>query len=55
MIVFKTKGHPSITMLGDHAAKVLEMMGYGHETPSAIGADDVSKALQNLKNSQYLE
>jgi hypothetical protein len=51
MVTFKTRAHASIPMLGDVAAKMLEMMGFGSNVPGAIVADDVPRALENLQKA----
>ena len=50
LITFKTKSYANITMFGDVAAKLLEMMGYGTSVPGAIISDDVPRALNNLRS-----
>ncbi len=51
LITFKTKSYANITMFGDVATKMLEMMGYGTSVPGAIISDDVPQALSNLRSS----
>ena len=48
-ITFKSSAHANITMLGDVGVKMLEMMKFGTSVPGAVNAEDVSKALDNLK------
>ena len=48
-ITFKTKAHASITMLGEDGSRMLEMMGFGTSVPGAIDADDIGRALANLR------
>ena len=48
LITFKTKSYANITMFGDVATKMLEMMGYGSSVPGAIVSADVAQALGNL-------
>ncbi len=48
LITFKTKSYANITMFGDVATKMLEMMGYGTSVPGAIVSADVAQALGNL-------
>ena len=38
-------------MLGDVAERMLEMMGFGKDVPGAIDAEDVPRALENLRNA----
>jgi len=49
LITFKTKAYANITMFGDVGKKMLQMMGFGDMVPGAINADDVPRALQNLR------
>ena len=48
LITFKTKSYANITMFGDVATKMLEMMGYGTSVPGAIVSADVAQALGKL-------
>ena len=50
LITFKTKSYANITMFGDVATKMLEMMDYGISVPGAIISEDVPQALTNLRN-----
>ena len=50
LIKFKTTAsYPEITMFGEVARKLLEMMGRSGKVPSAISAEDVPGALQSLR------
>ena len=49
LITFKTSAYADIIMFGDVGLELLEMMGFGKAVPGAIGAADVSQALQNLQ------
>lgn len=50
LITFKTTAsYPEITMFGEVALKLLEMMGRRGTVPSAIGAQDIPLALQSLR------
>ena len=50
LVKFKTTAsYPEITMFGDVALKLLEMMGRRGTVPSAIGAEDIPEALQSLR------
>ena len=49
LITFKTKSYANITMFGDVATKLLKMMDFGVSAPGAIIAEDVPRALGNLK------
>ena len=51
LIRFKTTAaYPEITMFGEVALKLLEMMGRRGTVPSAIGAEDIAQALQLLRD-----
>ena len=50
-VTFKSKAYANITMLGEVAEQMLEMMGYGKAVPGAIDAADVPRALENLERS----
>ena len=50
LITFKTTAsYPEITMFGEVALKLLEMMGRRGTVPSAIGAEDIPQALESLR------
>lgn len=50
LVRFKTTAaYPEITMFGDVALKLLGMMGRRDTVPSAIGAEDIPRALQSLR------
>ena len=49
LITFKTSAYANIIMFGDVGLELLEMMGFGKAVPGAIGAADVSQALENLQ------
>lgn len=49
LITFRCKAAASITMFGDVAVKLLEMMGQSGTAPGAIQGDDVARALANLR------
>ncbi len=48
-VTFKTKAYANITMLGQVAGQMLDMMGFGKAVPGAIDAADVPQALENLE------
>ncbi len=50
-VTFKTKSYANITMLGQVAAQMLDMMGFGKAVPGAIDAADVPRALENLEQA----
>lgn len=49
LVTFHTKRHADITMFGDIAKHLLELMGHSGTVPSAIKADDVPAALARLE------
>ena len=49
LITFKTTAYANITMFGDVGRKMLGMMGFGDSVPGAIRAEDVPRALANLR------
>ena len=50
LITFKTTApYPEITMFGEVAVKLLEMMGRSGKVPSAISAEDIPEALASLR------
>ena len=49
LITFKSRAYANITMFGDVGLKMLEMMALGTSVPGAIGAADVERALDNLR------
>jgi hypothetical protein len=49
LVTFRTKAYPDITMFGDVAKQLLELMGQSGAIPSAIKADDVSAVLTRLE------
>ena len=50
LIKFKTTAnYPDITMFGEVALKLLEMMGRSAKVPSAISAGDIPVALKSLR------
>ncbi|GIU02190.1 DUF1840 domain-containing protein [Shewanella algidipiscicola] len=48
LVTFKTKYYSDITMFGDVATRLLQMMGHSTIVPGAIAAADVPAALQKL-------
>lgn len=51
LVTFKCNAYANITMLGDIAVRLLNMMGNSGTVPGAILAEDVSRALSLLKNA----
>ncbi len=49
LVTFKSKAHGDITMFGDVALKLIQIMGHGGSVPGAIGADEVASALERLR------
>ncbi|NNE62866.1 MAG: DUF1840 domain-containing protein [Gammaproteobacteria bacterium] len=49
LVTFKSKSYPNITMFGDVARRMLELMDFGSRVPGAIVASDVPVALVNLQ------
>ena len=49
LITFKTPVHADITMFGDVAKALIELMGHSGSVPGAILAEDVPRALERLR------
>lgn len=49
LITFKTPVHADITMFGDVAKALIQLMGHSGTVPGALLAEDVPAALQRLK------
>ena len=49
LVTFKCSAYADITMFGDVAKKMLEMMGFCSQVPGAIRIEDVPRALENLQ------
>lgn len=49
LVTFKTPAQAHVTMFGDVAKNMLEMMGQSGNVPGALLAEDVAPALQALK------
>ena len=49
LVTFRTKAYPNITMFGDVAKQLLELMGHSGTVPGAVKAEDVPIALQRLE------
>ncbi len=49
LVTFRTKAYPNITMFGDVAKQLLNIMGLSGTIPSAIKAEDVPAALARLE------
>lgn len=50
-VTFKTRAYANITMLGEVAKTMLELMRFGTSVPGAIDAADVPRALENLEQA----
>jgi hypothetical protein len=51
LVTFRTKTYADITMFGDVAVKLLHMMGHSGTIPSAVSADDIPTALEQLRGA----
>jgi hypothetical protein len=51
LVTFRTKAYANITMFGDVAKQLLEIMGHSGTIPSAIKAEDVPIALARLETA----
>ena len=49
LVTFRTRSYADITMFGDVAKKLLEMMGHSGTIPSALAVDDLPDALERLR------
>jgi hypothetical protein len=49
LVTFRSKAGASITMFGDHAVRMLELMGASGKVPGAFNAEDVPSALRRLQ------
>jgi hypothetical protein len=51
LVTFRTKAYANITVFGDVAKQLLELMGHSGTIPSAIKAEDVPIALARLETA----
>ncbi|MBB6093606.1 hypothetical protein HNQ60_002487 [Povalibacter uvarum] len=51
LVTFRSKAAASITMFGDVASQLLNMMGASGRIPGAFTGEDVQSALQKLESS----
>lgn len=51
LVTFRTDAYANITMFGDVALTLLNLMGHSGTVPGALLADDVPAALERLKRS----
>jgi hypothetical protein len=49
LVTFKTKRYSNITMFGDVAVRLLQLMGHSGTVPGAVTAEDVPAALAKLR------
>ncbi len=49
LITFSSPVYSDITMFGDVAMRLIKMMGHSGTVPSAIGEEDVPRALKRLE------
>jgi hypothetical protein len=49
LVTFRSKAGASITMFGDHALRMLELMGASGKVPGAFNAEDLPAALRSLQ------
>jgi hypothetical protein len=49
LVTFRTKSYSNITMFGDVAKQLLDLMGHSGTVPGAIKAEDVPAALARLE------
>ncbi len=55
LVIFTSKSHGDITMFGNVAEHLIELMGHSGTIPSAIAAKDIPDALERLKKAIALE
>lgn len=51
LVVFTSPASYEITMFGDIAKHLIQMMGHSGTIPGAITGDDIPRALENLRNA----
>jgi hypothetical protein len=51
LITFRTKAYADITMFGDVAVRLLKIMGHSGTVPGAMLAEDLTPALERLKEA----
>ena len=49
IVTFETKSHHRVTLFGDVALTLLELMGLSGNVPSALAPSDVGEALHKLR------
>lgn len=55
LVTFSTDAYENITMFGDVATRLLNMMGHSGTVPGALLAKDVPDALERLQQALALE
>jgi hypothetical protein len=55
LITFQTKAYANITMFGDIAKRFIKAMGHSGTVPGAINAEDLPRALEQLRTSVRAE
>ena len=53
LVTFHTKAYANITMFGDVAKQLLELLGHSGTIPSAIKAEDVPAALARRRSVSH--
>ncbi|GJL81635.1 MAG: hypothetical protein DHS20C01_12690 [marine bacterium B5-7] len=53
LVRFSTSVYADITMFGDVAKRLLDMMGHGGSIPGAIRATDIPEALEKLETELH--
>ncbi|MDJ0807169.1 MAG: DUF1840 domain-containing protein [Gammaproteobacteria bacterium] len=51
LVTFHSPAYADITLFGDVAVQLLELMGHSGSVPSAIMAEDIPAALERLKQA----
>ena len=49
LITFKSKAHADVVMFGDAARELIRLMGKTDTLPSAVGPEDIPRALSRLQ------
>lgn len=49
LVTFSSSAHADITLFGDVAVRLLQLMGHSGTIPGAIVSEDIVKALQHLQ------
>lgn len=49
LITFKSKAHADVVMFGDVARELIRLMGKTDALPSAVGPEDIPRALSRLQ------